>query len=502
MSIGGVDFSGLKGRRFPVTSPAYVTVNNLSAGDGMLYFNSIYSGKDEAHTIDLSTGRQYRISESRYGSFAPSPSPGGEFVALTTYERDGYKTALQEVEYWEEVEWTPVPRNVVNAPLKPWDVPVVDDVVFTEEELNASMEKHPAERYSKAGHLFNLHSWAPLYYSPDRLMENSTLDAQFGATLISQNLLGTTEASLGYGYTLDGHSTVRGRFAYYGWAPKIEVTALWSDHPHKPSIRPAVPSIRATTRATASTSRSGPTCRCCSRRATGYARWCRRCNSTSTIRKSSPPKGSRTGHRSYSPPYSTTNTSARPASTCSRAGVIRSVPARSAIRSASCSPPHGACTGRVYTPGLFLHHGLTLAAAYQRTTDVFPMINVIDFQPRGYDQIATTSYFAASADYLFPVAYPDWGVSGVFFLKRISLDLSFQYARYLEPEYFIDLTGTAGNGLQKRGVPRHIYTFGGAVSLDIAPFRMPAESTCTLTVGVYKPRDKKVFVTCGFSVPL
>lgn len=70
--------------------------------------------------------------------------------------------------------------------------------------------------------------------------------------------------------------------------------------------------------------------------------------------------------------------------------------------------------GRVYTPGLFLHHGLTLAAAYQRTTDVFPMINVIDFQPRGYDQIATTSYFAASADYLFPVAYPDWGVSGVF----------------------------------------------------------------------------------------
>ena len=104
------------------------------------------------------------------------------------------RTALQEVEYWEEVEWTPVPRNVVNAPLKPWDVPVVDDVVFTEEELNASMEKHPAERYSKAGHLFNLHSWAPLYYSPDRLMENSTLDAQFGATLISQNLLGTTEA--------------------------------------------------------------------------------------------------------------------------------------------------------------------------------------------------------------------------------------------------------------------------------------------------------------------
>ena len=502
MSIGGVDFSGLKGRRFPVTSPAYVTVNNLSAGDGMLYFNSIYSGKDEAHTIDLSTGRQYRISESRYGSFAPSPSPGGEFVALTTYERDGYKTALQEVEYWEEVEWTPVPRNVVNAPLKPWDVPVVDDVVFTEEELNASMEKHPAERYSKAGHLFNLHSWAPLYYSPDRLMENSTLDAQFGATLISQNLLGTTEASLGYGYTLDGHSTVRGRFAYYGWAPKIEVTALWSDHPHQTINTASSPFY------------------------TSYYKG----NSFDLSVRAYLPLLLSSGYRirSLVPTlqFNLDNTEIiTPEGQSNRASlVLASVQYNEYVRKArldlqprwgytlrasTVSNPFSklfatawSVYGRVYTPGLFLHHGLTLAAAYQRTTDVFPMINVIDFQPRGYDQIATTSYFAASADYLFPVAYPDWGVSGVFFLKRISLDLSFQYARYLEPEYFIDLTGTAGNGLQKRGVPRHIYTFGGAVSLDIAPFRMPAESTCTLTVGVYKPRDKKVFVTCGFSVPL
>ena len=158
--------------------------------------------------------------------------------------------------------------------------------------------------------------------------------------------------------------------------------------------------------------------------------------------------------------------------------------------------------GRVYTPGLFLHHGLTLAAAYQRTTDKSLMINVIDFQPRGFDRIATTEYIAASANYLFPVAYPDWGLSGVFFLKRISLNLSFEYARYLKPEYFLDLTQNSSEGLQKRGVPHHIHTFGAAVSLDITPFRMPSQATSTLTVGVYKPRGKQVFVTCGFSVPL
>lgn len=230
------------------------------------------------------------------------------------------------------------------CPLKPWDVPVVDDVVFTEEELNASMEKHPAEHYSKAGHLFNLHSWAPLYYSPDRLMENSTLDAQFGATLISQNLLGTTEASLGYGYTLDGHSTVRGRFAYYGWAPKIEVTALWSDHPHQTintASNPFYTSYYKGNSFDLSVRAYLPLLLSSGYRIRSLVPTLQfNLDNTEIIT----PKGSRTGHRSYSPPYSTTNTSARPASTCSRAGVIRSVPARSAIRSASCSPPHGACT--------------------------------------------------------------------------------------------------------------------------------------------------------------
>lgn len=504
MSIAGLDFSGTESRRFPVTAPAYVTVNNLSAADGMLYFDSVYSGKDEAHTIDLSTGRQYRISESRYGSFAPSPSPSGEFVALTTYERDGYKTALQEVEYWEEIEWAPTPRNVVNAPLKRWDVPVVDDVVFTEEELDASMKRYRAGRYSKAGHLFNLHSWAPLYYAPDQLMNDATLDARFGATLISQNLLGTMESSLGYGYTLDGYSTVRGHFGYYGWAPKIEVTALWSDRPHL-AVKKAANMWSSDT---------------------GYYTG----NSFDLSVRAYLPLLLSSGYRirSLVPTlqYNFENTEIIAGGKSERSSlVLASVQYNEYVRKArlDLQPRWGytlrmstagnpfsrlfatawSIYGRVYTPGLFLHHGLTLAAAYQRTTDKSLMINVIDFQPRGFDRIATTEYIAASANYLFPVAYPDWGLSGVFFLKRISLNLSFEYARYLEPEYFIDLTVPGSTtGLQKRGVPHHIHTFGAAVSLDITPFRMPSQATSTLTVGVYKPRGKQVFVTCGFSVPL
>ena len=482
MWIGSLDPAD--GDLCDVTAPAYVTLSDLRADDGMLYFGSIYSGRDEAHTIDLSTGRQYRISDSRYGSFAPAPSPTGKFAVLTTYGRHGYSVALQEVEYREEVEWTPVPRNMVNAPLKPWEVAPVDDMVFTSDELDRSRHEHPSRRYRKATHLFNLHSWAPIYYKPDELMSDYSLETQFGVTLISQNLLNTAETNLGYGYTLDGHSTVRARFGYYGWAPHIDITAQWSDRPHQ-TVDFGIKDI----------SYSGSTVDLSARiylplfLSTGY-----------TIRSLVPQLQYSFNNTTYIDTDGHTEYSSLLLATLQYSEYVRKARLDLqprwgyTLRVTAAGNPFGhliapawSIYGRVYTPGLFMHHGLTLAAAYQHSKTSDMTISVIDFQPRGYDRIAAAEYFAASADYMLPVAYPDWGLSGVFFLKRISLEMSFQYARYRR---------------YRSAVPTDIYTYGGAASFDIAWFRMPSEATTTLSVGIYKPRHDNVFVTWGFSVPL
>lgn len=503
MWIGGLDFSGAEGRQFAVTSPSYVTIDNLSAADGMLYFNSIFSGKDEAHTIDLATGKQYRISNSRYGSFSPSPSPSGEYISLVTYERDGYKAALQEVEYWEEVEWEPVPRNIVNAPLKPWDVPNIDDVVYTHTEAEKSAGKYPSKRYYKGAHLFNVHSWAPLYYAPDLLMNDQSLDARFGATLISQNLLSTAASSLGYGYTLDGHSTVRGRFGYYGWAPKIDVTALWSNRPH-----------RVITASSALPAQSG----------TVY-----RGNTFNLSVMAYLPAMLSTGYviRSITPilQYSLNNgelinvdTGESGRESIFLASLQYSAYVRRArldlqprwgytLRASVAGNPLGGLLspvwsvyGRIYTPGLFLHHGLTLAATYQRSGEGPFSPNIVEFQPIGYGQISSDRYFAASANYLLPIVYPDWGLSGVFFLKRIWLKAGITYARYNTKIPCLDMaTGFFG----MRDIPHNIYTIGGTVNLDFTPFRMPSQATSTLSVGLYMMRQaKRPIWTVGFSVPL
>ena len=54
-----------------VTRGAYITLSDLRAADGKLYYGSIASGRDEAHCFDLGEGREYRLSTSTYGSFAP-----------------------------------------------------------------------------------------------------------------------------------------------------------------------------------------------------------------------------------------------------------------------------------------------------------------------------------------------------------------------------------------------------------------------------------------------
>lgn len=166
----------------------------------------------------------------------------------------------------------------------------------------------------------------------------------------------------------------------------------------------------------------------------------------------------------------------------------------------SLTSPMWSIYGRIYTPGLFLHHGLTLAAAYQRSAETPFQHNIIDFQPLGFDIDSTNSYIAASANYLMPVAYPDWGLSGVFFLKRIWLNVGFTYARYNLKQPYLNMQSEAG--LQVKNVPEHVHTVGGTVNLDITPFRMPSQATTTLSIGLYKPRRQKPFVTVGFSVPL
>ncbi|MCD8313665.1 MAG: hypothetical protein LUC24_05845, partial [Bacteroidales bacterium] len=95
-------------------------------------------------------------------------------------------------------------------------------------------------RYRKAGHIFNIHSWAPVYFNVDNIM-NMSYDkyyslASLGLAAISQNQLGTAITQFGYSAHQDpynwhhhwknsGHAT----FTYTGWYPVFEVSVDFND---------------------------------------------------------------------------------------------------------------------------------------------------------------------------------------------------------------------------------------------------------------------------------
>jgi hypothetical protein len=80
----------------------------------------------------------------------------------------------------------------------------------------------------------------------------------------------------------------------------------------------------------------------------------------------------------------------------------------------------------LYLPGITYHHHLLLKAAYQKQYLVSALfylpVNRIDF-PRGYPSAVSAEFQTLSADYAFPVAYPDFSVGPVIYLKRLRMDL-------------------------------------------------------------------------------
>ena len=223
-----------------ITKGAYITLSDLRAKDGVLYFGSIQSGKDEVHCYDLRTDTEYRISASTYGSFAPMPSKR-DTVLMTTYDRYGYHIAEQKVvrDTLPKVAYSKLPINLVNPERKKWNTINLDTVRFVSaEEMLAQAEKEQQEkkrgrkplkdkRYSGPAHLFNIHSWAPVSYDPFALAEEGALDFNLGATIMSQNILSTADGYLTWGWNAREGSVFKGSFRYYGLGVNLSIDATY-----------------------------------------------------------------------------------------------------------------------------------------------------------------------------------------------------------------------------------------------------------------------------------
>lgn len=525
MHIARIDAEGVT----PITRSAYTTLSDLRAGDGRLYYGSIASGRDELHCYDIAEGREYRITTSRYGTFQPMPADSGRVVA-TSYDRRGYLPVVQQVDSLIEVEYAPHPPQLLLPESKPWGVVNLDTVRFDRAAADSVERRTPAKRFSRVGHAFNIHSWAPASYDPYALSEESSISFNVGATIMSQNILSTTEGFLTWGWNKSEGSVFKGMIRYYGLGVNLWVSGtyggsqniykIYTYNPETGELEfPEAPELGRYFSIGA-----GATLPLLFER--GYhirqlslsASWNYSNGMVANVDKLSFEGGKVTNFSTigYTEGVHLLN-----------AGISFSDMVRQSRR--DFLPPWGVVLaanyaqnpttndfghlivlyGKLYTPGFARHHSLSTAVSYQTSLGGFHSDEVLSglmlkstrLVPRGFSSydISNNHYLATSLNYQLPVWYPDGGIRGIIYFKRLRLNVGGDYASFRRNSF-----DTEGSIIERRA---HIGSYGLDLGIDFNLFGMPDSATISATFSLYRKEsfdpktDGKFHFSFGLGLP-
>ena len=145
--------------------------------------------------------------------------------------------------------------------------------------------------------------------------------------------------------------------------------------------------------------------------------------------------------------------------------------------------------GKVYTRGFALHHSLSFEASYQNSFGGFQSKDVLSnlsykstrLLPRGFSayEIENKHYVATAFNYHMPVCYPEMGLRGAIYLKRIRLNTGLDFASFYDPK-FHPLTGEIVETRQ------HIGSYGIDLGFDFNILAMPEAATISAKFSLYR----------------
>jgi hypothetical protein len=196
-----------------------------------IFFNGTFSGIDNIYCLVLSEGEVYRVTSSRFGAFDPQISADGNTLFYSDYTAGGYNVSSLQL---NKTEWKPLDevrgrREQLNYDKTEEEQQIINGVNQNDTTTYAS------KRYRKALHLFNFHSWLPLYFdylNPELELNPEDLPVSLGVSLISQNLLSTAVSQIGYEYR-DGFHMFHSGIKLKG---KFPVLNLYFDYGGEPNV--------------------------------------------------------------------------------------------------------------------------------------------------------------------------------------------------------------------------------------------------------------------------
>lgn len=180
--------------------------------NGNIFFTSDFSGTDNIYLLNLQTKEIKSAVSAPFGADFASTSDKDNKLIFSNYSANGYRIGeinLESNDQKQEINSIQLCTDSLAHKLASQEIGVPDL------KYNESI-KYSSEKYSKIAHLFNFHSWAPLY------VDLNSYEMRPGASLFSQNKLGTAETKLGYDYnTTSKTGKYKLTFTYLGLFPEI-----------------------------------------------------------------------------------------------------------------------------------------------------------------------------------------------------------------------------------------------------------------------------------------
>lgn len=302
------------------------------------------------------------------------------------------------------------------------------------------------EPYRKWQHLFRFHSWMPFYVDIEQIKADPTA-IRPGVSILTQNSLSTLTSTIGYEYSKEKNHVIHSRVTWKGWYPVIESQL---DYGNNPLISTAGESVGSPSIVQPGLRFSNTISLPFSFSSGRFFEFLRPSVTTEYVNNYVYIKDKGI----YD--YGQTMLSGRLFFSNYSVSALRDIYPRWAQTfdlNYTFAPfdrnIYGSETSlktSFYFPGILPNNGIKIRyEAEKQNPSIFLFGSGISF-PRGYKNILSSNLNFFSMDYVFPVAYPDFNISSLLYMKRIRTGFFYDYASGTGNYYLnTNINGTPSN---------------------------------------------------------
>jgi len=293
---------------------------------------------------------------------------------------------------------------------------------------NVSDKEYCPEPYRKWQHLFKFHSWMPFYADIEEI-KTDPASIRPGVSLMTQNHLSTLISSIGYEYSPEKNHVFHSRITWKGWYPIVESRLDWGNSPKIAKMGESVSDPSEIRPGLSFSNAFYIPFRFSSGAFTEFIR----------------PSFTTDYRNDYI--YSSDNETYDYGQTIISGRLYFSNYHRSSVRAIyprwaqtfdlnySFAPFDEEIYGSLmslktsfYFPGIFPNNGIKIRFEKEKQLPGKYLFGNRVTYPRGYKNINSEKLQLLSADYVLPLAYPDFNISSFLYMKRIRTGFFYDYA--------------------------------------------------------------------------